>query len=404
MIGFEEARKRVVEHCRPLPPAWVPLARARGLVIAEDLRSPLDLPHFDNSAMDGFALSSGDTRRAAPRTPVRLRISGVVRAGRLDSVRLVGGTACRIMTGAPLPPGADAVLEKESAVVEGDSLLIDRPVGKGRHVRYRSEEIRKGSGVGLRGAVVSPAVAGFLSGLGLDEVRVYPRPRVSLVVTGDELRTRGSVLKRGQIYDSNTPLILAALESQGVIPTVVKRVPDDPRALVTALSVTTRRDDLVIVVGGMSVGDHDPMRYAVPGAGIRTVFWKVSQKPGKPFFFGMKGRVPVLGLPGNPASAHACFYQYVRPAIKRLMGREDVFLEEESRRLKREVKADSRKTLLLRARACVRAGRPACEVLPRQGSHMLSSLCGAHGFIVLPPGKKRLGPGSEVRFQRLPET
>ena len=403
MITYLEAQKKIVQHARALPAWKKAVQESIGCVIASDLRSPISLPCFDNSAMDGFALRAAETESVSVKNPARLEICGSIRAGLSGRRVLKYGKVFKIMTGAPMPAGADAVLEKEKAFIRNGFLVIAEPVQKDRHVRYHGEEISKGSCINLRDAEVTPGVVGFLSSLGVGQVFVHEKPRVSLIATGDELISCGKKLGHGQIYDSNTPMLLTALKSLTITPELVKRIADRKRTLKAALSKSVQQSDIVILTGGVSVGDYDHVKELFSELGVKSIFWKVRQKPGKPVFFGKKGRVLVFGLPGNPASAHACFYQYVYPAIRRLMGHSEVFLPEEKITLKHSVRPDREKTLFLKASLDRSLGGPCCEALGHQGSHMLSSLCRTDGFIVVPPGNKTLTKGQKIQFQYLPE-
>jgi len=403
VISYPEAQKKVIRHARCLPAVIIPLQESAGCVIASDVCSPINLPCFDNSAMDGYALNAADTVHSSAKDPARLKICGSIRAGSPKRKILRRGKAFRIMTGAPIPAGSDAMIEKENALVRNNVLIVSEPVRKGRNIRYCGEEISKGSRIDLRETLVTPGVIGFLSGLGVEKIRIYKKPRFSIVATGDEIISGGRKLGRGQIYDSNTPMLLAALDAQSITPGYVRRIADRKKSLKKALSRAIRQSDVVILTGGVSVGDFDHVKEVFKELGVKSIFWKVLQKPGRPVFFGKKDRVLVFGLPGNPASVHACFYQYVYPAIRRMMGHQSAFLPEEKMILKREIRPDREKTLFLKASLERLFGAPRCVALGYQGSHMLSSLCRSQGFIVVPPGNKTLTKNQKVQFQHLPE-
>src|SRR3989338_8044626 len=320
MITYPQARKEIVLHSRRLPAVITSLQESAGGVIASDARSPINQPFFDNCAMDGFALHAADTVHASVKNPTRLEICGSLRAGSFKKNDLKRGKVFRIMTGAPIPAGADAVIEKENVLVQDEVLMVSGPVSKGRHIRYRGEEITRGARIDLRETVVTPGVIGFLSGLGIKKIQVYKKPRVSLVATGDELVSCGGKLGRGQIYDSNTPMLLAALASLSITPGSVRRVADRKESLKVALSDVIQQSNVVILTGGVSVGDYDHAKQVFKELGVKSIFWKVLQKPGKPVFFGKMGGVLVFGLPGNPAAVFTCFYEYVYPAVRLSMG------------------------------------------------------------------------------------
>lgn len=402
MITYQEAQQMIIKYARPLKAIEQLIENSLGFILASDIKSPADSPSFNNSAMDGFVLKSKDTISASIRKPVSLMICGSIRAGSTRNMSLKPGHAFRIMTGAPIPKGADAVLEKENAKIQNGSLWVIKSIRKGRHIRRQGEEIAKKEAIRLKGSVVTPGVIGFLSGLGVARVRVTQKPKVSLIATGDEIISSGKKPMRGQIYDSNTPMLTAALKALTIIPQYARRVADKKEALRGALSRAMRTSDLVILTGGVSVGDYDHVKEVFKDLGVQTLFWRVRQKPGKPIFFGKKGAALIFGLPGNPAAVHACFYQYVYPAIRLLMGHRQAFMPNEGIALKHEVRPDREKTLFLKAMVDRSQEIHRCEALGHQGSHMLSSLCRSHGFIVVPPGNKVLKKGAHIRFQYLP--
>jgi molybdopterin molybdotransferase len=402
MITYKTAQQKIIKHARLLKAVEQPIENSLGFVLASNARSPIDSPSFDNSAMDGFVFKAKDTVGASALAPVSLKICGSIRAGSTRIKLLKPGYAFKIMTGAPIPKGADTVLEKENARVQNGSLWVTNPNREGRHIRCRGEEIVKKEAIKLKGFLVTPGVIGFLSGLGVTRVRVYQKPRVSLIATGDEIIRSGKKLRNGQIYDSNTPLLTAALKALAIEPKYSGRISDNKETLKAALSKAMRSSDAVILTGGVSVGDYDHVKGVFKDLGVKTVFWKVLQKPGKPIFFGKKGRTLIFGLPGNPAAVHACFYQYVYPALRLLMGHANVWMRSESMVLKHEIRPDQEKTLFLKAMVDRSQKWPRCEALGHQGSHMLSSLCRSHGFIVVPPRNKVLKKNQRVHFQYLP--
>ncbi|MCG3176602.1 MAG: Molybdopterin molybdenumtransferase [Candidatus Omnitrophica bacterium] len=313
-------------------------------------------------------------------------------------------SAYAIMTGAAVPEGADAVIEKEKVIVRDGRVRVMCPVTRGRNIRRRAEELRRGSKLGVRGAVITPGLVGFLACVGLQRVPVHAQPRVGLIVTGDELADPGlGPLPSGRIYDSNTPMLIAALRSSGILDPNVSSVKDDPERLDQEVRRALRCCDVVVLTGGVSVGDHDPVKRVLKSCGVKCDFWRVKQKPGKPVYFGWKGRKLVFGLPGNPASAHACYYQYVYPCLRKLMGHRRTGLAEQKLPLEHALRPDPDKTLILRACLIRRSARSWCRVLRKQGSHMLSSMRRMEGFVVIDPGQKPLRAGSPVVFQRLTE-
>lgn len=402
MIPYHKAQQIVKKYAKPLGKAEQLLAGSLGSVLASNLRSPMAMPSFDNSAMDGFALNSEETAHASAVAPVSFKICGAIRAGCAQKQILRSGQAFRIMTGAPIPQGANTVLEKEKADAEHGVLRVNHPLEKGRHVRRRGEEIARDEMISLKGAVVTSGLIGFLSGLGVKQISVYKKPRISVIATGDEIVRAGKKLKSGQIYDSNTPMLAAALKAMALSPRSIQRIADDKAALQASLFDRMRSSDLVILTGGVSVGDYDLAKEVFTNLGIRTLFWRVRQKPGKPIFFGIKNNVLIFGLPGNPAAVYACFYQFVYPAIRLQMGYANPWMHTQSMLLKHSIRPDREKTLLLKAITDPSPMTMCCEALGHQGSHMLSSLCRSHGFILVPPGQAVLKKGSRVCFQFVP--
>lgn len=402
MISFEQAQRLVEKNIQRLKKKTVMIQDALGFVLAEDIRAPIDLPVADNSAMDGFVLCSKETRRAPIGKPVSFRLRGDIKAG--DTRKRIVKTleTYRIMTGAFIPAGADTVIPKEEATVEGDFLVIDQFIPSGRHIRYQGEEIARGSKVLDKGSTVHSATLGILAMLGKDKVTVFGKPKVSLITTGNELVRPSLPLGPGQIYDSNSLMIRATLENMGIRPLKVRRVKDNPRTLKRAVGTALRQSDVLILMGGVSVGKYDYVKDILKEAGVRTVFWKVSQKPGKPLYFGKRGKVLVFGLPGNPASVFTCFYEYVFPALRLMSGFSHPYLQQEVARLGATVEPDQKKILFLKAKAELNGKEKTVIPLGRQGSHMISSLQDANCFIVVPPSCRTLQTDQKVHIDLLP--
>lgn len=402
MISFEQAQHLVEENIPCLRKKTVKIQNALGFVLAENLRAPIDLPVSDNSAMDGFVLRSGETQRVQNQRPVSFRICGDIKAGDRRKIMLKRQETYRIMTGAFIPQGADTVIPKEEATVRDNCLVLNHLIPSGNHIRYKGEEIKKGSIVLRKGFPIHPATIGILAMLGRDKVKVMDKPKVSLIATGNELVKPGIPLAPGQIYDSNSWMIQAALEHMGIRPLKVSRVKDNPRVLKRAVGMALKQSDVLILMGGVSVGKYDYVKDILKEARVRTVFWKVNQKPGKPLYFGKRGSRLVFGLPGNPASVFTCFYEYVHPVLRRMSGFRDSYLPREAAQIQSEVKPDRKKILFLKARAGLNGGRKTVIPLGRQGSHMISSLQDANCFIFIPPSPRVIEKGQKVRVDLLP--
>ena len=396
MISPERALQRIARHCRPLATEEVSLDAALERTLAEDVSAPFPLPRFDNSAMDGYAVRSRDTATATPRRSVRLALLPTIFAGARGGT-LRAGHACGIMTGAPLPRGADAVIPVERAVVDAGALVVRAPVPRHRHVRRRGEDIRSGARMVKKGTVIHPGVIACLASVGRNRVMVVRRPRVAVITTGDETVEPGGQLHDGQIYDSNSYMLVAMLRQAGVEPVRVRRVGDRRAALARAVRAALEVCDVLITVGGVSVGEHDFLRPVLKDLGVREIFWRVSQKPGKPIYFGGKGTKRVFGLPGNPASAFVCFYVYVLPALERLSGLGGrAGLAREAMMAGSGIVPDARRWLFLRGRS---DGGVSVTRLSRQGSHMVTALADTDRLIaVAPDGRRR----RRVETLRLP--
>ena len=401
MISCEQALKLIEENNLPSKEEEVFISAALGLVCSRDVKSPLNLPFYDNSAMDGFVLWSGDTLGATVEKPILLSIRGVIKAGDNGRDCLDEKETYRIMTGAPIIKGGDTVLEKEKAFVQGNCLVISAPIPKGKNVRYKAEEIKKHELVLPKDSVINPGTIGFLAAMGMNEIKVYKKPVVSLIGTGCELVTPGNPLGPGKIYDSNTAMIRAALEEMRIRPFLVRRLNDAPKAIKKVLRFALKESDLVILMGGVSVGDYDFVKGLLEEEGVRTLFWKVRQKPGKPLFFGRKDNRLVFGLPGNPASVFTCFYEYVYPAIRRFMGYKNPYLSSARFELQGSLKPDPEKFLFLKSKIKT-SGTKGVLPLKHQKSHMISSLCEADSFVVVPNSGKIVEKGEKVLVHSLP--
>jgi len=296
------------------------LTDVNGYVLAESIVSTCDIPNFRQSSMDGYAIRYADRMDT-------LEIVGEMRAGRQARVTLTFGQAVRVFTGAPLPEGADTVVMQEKVFREDDKLTIkDDQLTIGMHVRQKGSEAQQGALALGAGHLLTPAAIGFLAGIGCQEVLVYDGPTVGIIVTGDELQELGKSLNFGQVYESNSLQLRAALQQAGIKQVQRYHAPDDPKKLEAVLTAALQDCDLILLVGGVSVGDYDFVVQTAVAQSVVPHFHQVKQKPGKPLFFGTKGKQLVFGLPGNPSSALTCFYLYVLPALDQMMQRPESLL------------------------------------------------------------------------------
>jgi molybdopterin molybdotransferase len=316
MLEFELARQRILDLVTPLPSEQIPVSDADERVLAEDLVSNVDLPPFDYSAMDGYAVSTADFVGSGPWS---LPVVGEQRAGGRAQA-LAAGSALRIFTGAALVEGADAVVMQEDAKREGDTVTFVNAPRAAAHIRRRGEDLARGAIALGRGTRLNPFSVGLAAALDLADVMVARRPRVALLCTGDELRDAGSVARSGSIPDSNGPSLAALARRAGAEVQRLPRTSDDLAATRAAVREALARCDVLLTVGGVSVGDHDVVKAALEAEGVSIDFWKVNIKPGKPLAFGRRGAAFVLGLPGNPVSAQLTLALFGLPLLRALQG------------------------------------------------------------------------------------
>lgn len=316
MLTPSQALRIILDGVGPLPGRGVDLDEALGRVLAEDIQSTEAIPPFVNSAMDGYAVRGADLEAV----PVRLKVVGDRAAGGTGSEVVARGTALRIMTGAPMPEGADTVVPVELTARDGDFVEIRKTVPVGANIRLAGEDVREGEIVLTTGALLRASELGLLAALGRPRVTVVPPPTVAVITTGDELVEVSSPLGPGQIRDANLHSLCAQVRACGAIPLPIPRVKDDAGVLEAALRSALERADAVITNGGISMGEYDHIKPVMERLGVERLFWQVAQKPGKPMAFSLWRGKPVFGVPGNPVSALICFEEYVRPALRKMMG------------------------------------------------------------------------------------
>ncbi len=389
LLAIDDARARVLAAVAPLEGQDVALAEALGRVLAEDVTAAHDVPGFANSAMYGFAVRSGPAGR-------RLAVVGESRAGAPAGLAVGDGEAVRISTGAALPAGADAVLQVELVTEQGAAVTLHEETAPGRNVRHPGEDLRAGSVVLRAGDRLGAAAVGVAAAAGRASVRCARLPAVAVLATGDELVKAGAPLAPGQLHDSNG-LTLAALVARAGCPVAHRaRVPDDAEGTRASIERALDVADVLVISGGVSVGPHDHVKGALAALGVDEVFWRVALRPGKPTWFGTRGRALVFGLPGNPVSAMVTFLLFARPALAALQGAAGDPPRE------RAVLADAVPRSLERdecARVRVRDGR--AELTGPQGSHQLTSMLAADALAIIPRGEGELPAGSEVELERI---
>ena len=410
MISVESALERVLAQVETLPPEEAPILDALGQVLAEDVRAELDVPPLDNSAMDGYAVRAADTAAASEERPVVLRVIADLAAGHTTDATIVHGTAVRIMTGAPLPAGADSVVQFEHTD-EGrraqslretgrrETVAILRPAKPGLNVRRAGEDIRAGQLVLQRGTTLRAAEIGVLASLGYARISVHRRPLVAILSTGDELVPLGQPLRPGQIYNSNSYSIAAHVKRTGGVPLLLGIARDRPDELVAKLRQGLRAD-MLITSGGVSMGDFDVVKDVLAAEGQIT-FWRVRMKPGKPLAFGRIGNVPHLGLPGNPVSSMVTFEMFARPAILKMLGRKNYRRPSVEAVVLQGAKNTDKRRVYLRAFVTKQGNDYLASLTGPQGSGILTSMAFANALAIMPEDVVELRPGDRVRVLML---
>jgi len=393
LVTLEAAQAAILEHARQLPSEQVPVTEAAGRVVVEDARARVDLPPFASSAMDGFAVRAADL-------PGRLVSVASVAAGRPIARSIGPGETASIATGGAVPPGADTVVPLEDVVAADNTITCDGPVPRGAHIRPRGGDVHAGDIVVRAGDRLAPARLGALAAAGVREVVCARRPRVAVLATGSELRSPGESLAPGEIYESNTVMLAAALSSAGADVERLAAVADDEAVHREALARGLDADALV-TSGGVSVGPHDLVRRIEAELGVEEVFWGVAVKPGKPVSFGVRGATLVFGLPGNPVSSLVGLELFVRPGVLALQGASEPLPALLPGRLAAPVRRDRARDQLLRARSRVEAAGVELEPLAGQESHMIVRSAAADALVVVPRGEGSLEAGAEVRYLAL---
>ncbi len=388
----------------PLSPLDHTLLDARGCVLAEDVTAPWPLPPFDNSAMDGYAVRVEDVKAASDGKPVVLRVVDDVPAGYRASVPVTEGTAIRIMTGAPMPEGAEAVIPVEWTDAGMPEVTIMRDVTFGAHVRSRGDDVSLGDVVATSGTVLGPREIALLAAVGRGRVSVHPAPRVVVLSTGSELVEPGTPLQPGLITDSNGYTIAAAIQEAGAIAYRVGPVPDDAPTLLSTLEDQLVRADMIVTTGGVSAGAYDTVKAVLSRLGT-VEFNKVAMQPGMPQGHGFLGpeQTPIFTLPGNPVSAYVSFEVFVRPVLRRMLGHQRIYRPVVRAVLTETLMSPQGKRQFARGHLAVEEGRYVVRPAGGQGSHMLGAMAQANCLVVVPEDVTEVKPGTALAVLRLDE-
>jgi molybdopterin molybdotransferase len=398
MLSVEEARQQMLETIPVLPPETRGILDSLGHVLAEDVHATENIPPFDNSAMDGFAVISEDVKRASEDNPIQLPIIEIIPAGYAPKKRLARGQASRIMTGSMMPEGADAVIMQEVTAWDDATVKILESAKIHQNIRFTGESVKAGDLVIPKGKLLRPQEISMLASLNRSAVSVYRRPKVAVVSTGDELTPLGEALKPGKIRDSNRYGICAQLREVGCEPVDVGIAIDDEAETERKFREGLAQADALITSGGVSVGDYDVVKVVLMKLGVLN-FWRVAMKPGKPQAYGISDGKPIFGLPGNPVSSLVVFELFVRPALLKMAGHTKLLRPTFKAILEENVFNRDGRVNYMRAIISKRDGTHYAKTTGPQGSGILYSLVLANGFIIIPPGASiKAGEAVEAQF------
>jgi len=404
MLSFEEALQAIEQAVVLRKKSILTLDRCSGAVLAEPVVTPFDIPRFTNSAMDGFAVCAADTSGATAAGPVALEIQETIGAGDTPSCPVKPGSCSAIMTGALIPQGADAVVKVEDTIRSAGTVCIRAEVAKGTHIRIQGGEASEGTVLAEAGLEVTPALMGLATSLGKESLSVYSPPGIGIVITGNEVLAPGSDYQPGTVIDAAGPALCDALARDGMRVTFCQYARDEHVLLRAIVNQAMQQSDVVVIIGGASMGEFDLVQDVVKELGIREVFWKAATKPGKPIWFGQSDKNSVFNLPGNPVSVLATYYLYVRYYLRRICGyqTEKASLRQISARLDIMLEKNDPRLEFVRGR--LHAGQEGYRVEPilLRGSAMLSGMARADCLIQFPAEETRLEQGADVEVLVLP--
>jgi molybdopterin molybdotransferase len=400
MITVEEALNKILSRIQPLGLERVNLLGGLGRVIGEDVVANRDIPPFDNSGMDGYAVRAEDIQNASFDHPVRLKVIGDLPAGFLSTQTVGRGQAIRIMTGAPIPEGADSVIPVEDTKDEDGFVSILKAVSIGESIRERGGDVRKGDPVISKGDIIRPSEIGMLASVGRSNVFVHQRPIVAILCTGEELVDVDGDLDGVKIVSSNSYTLAAQVRDCGAIP-VQLGIAKDRKEEIKEKFLQGIRADVIISSAGISVGDYDFVKEVLNDLGVEMIFWKVAMKPGKPVVFGTLQGKWVFGLPGNPVSSMVSFEQFVRPSLLRMMGHRQIFRPVIEAVLREDIHKKSGMRYFIRGEVSMEKDSYQVTTTGPQGSGILKSMVKANGLIILPEDREIVRAGEKVKVQLL---
>jgi molybdopterin molybdotransferase len=400
MLTYEEAKVTILAHAKAQEPEKVDFRNSVGRALAEDLIAPEDQPPFDNSAVDGYAVKLNAIAKATSENPVVLRCQEYMFAGRLDTISLQDGECVQVATGAPIPLGADAVVMREQVVRKDDQVYFSHPTQNGNNLRRRGRDMSIGDPLFPVGTTIAPTHLVLLAAQGLVEVPLYKRLKINILSTGTELVDPTKKPGPGQIREANSFLLEALLQTDACEVTRLHRVVDDLKGTIKVLDEALKAD-VLLISGGVSVGDSDFVKPALKELGVQEIFWRVKIKPGKPLFFGELGETKVFGLPGNPASTFVLFEELVRPYLRKCLGHQQIEVPMRSAKITEDFDATSERLQLLRAHWYHQDGTDWVRPVPQQGSFSIASIAQANSLIHMPGNSQPLRSGQSVSVRPL---
>jgi molybdopterin molybdotransferase len=403
MISLEKALKTILADFQPLGLEKINILEARGRIIGENIFAPRNIPSADNSAMDGYAVRHNDTKGATKNKPLKLKIIEDIPAGKFPLKKIKAGEAARIMTGAIIPEGADAVIRQEDTKKDGKIVIIHTSAQKKENIRFAGEDVKRGELVVKKGSALGPAHIGMLAALGKASVRVYQKPRVAIISTGDELVDIKTDPAPGKIINSNSYSLAAQVLECGAIPVMLGIVKDKKSDLQKKFK-TALHADLIISTGGVSVGDFDFVKNVMGEIGNAMHFWQVAMRPGKPLAFGAIEGVPLFGLPGNPVSAMVSFEQFVRPSLLKMQGHKNIFRQTITVLCAEEIQKKAGFRHFIRAVVRKEKNKYIVTTTGDQGSGILKSMVMANALIVMGEDETRIKKGAKVLVQLLDDS
>ncbi len=412
MLSVEEARDNILSMMSVLNTVYIPLSDCLGHVLSKDISSIIDVPPWNNSAMDGFAVIANNTQGSSDSNPVKLNVIDSVYAGDMPNLKVSHNTAIRIMTGAPIPDGANAVvpfeqtneIQQQLNSKQLNTIDILKPVKENDYIRFRGEDIKSGDSIFTKGTILRPSEIGVLATLGFKEIPVIRKPKIAIISTGNELTTIGETIQPGKIYDANTYSIASSVEKYGGSPIILGIAKDNEESLNKLLDKALDCD-ILVTSAGVSKGDYDIVKNILSQRG-NMEFWSVNMKPAKPIAFGWinkthNEKLPLLGLPGNPVSAMVAFEQFVRPSILKLKGYTNLDKPTIHATLKNTIKNEDGRRMYIRVLVKKEGVDYYAEATGNQGSHVLTSMAKANGLAICPENVLQIDSGQEIEVQMI---